>query len=82
MERLALKAQAGVLQFALLAAGAAHEHGAHPLGVVLGHRGCSLGRLVVGMRVHTEQSERFGHPSKVIGAVPGGRWPISPTLPP
>ena len=47
---------------ALLAAGAAHEHGAHPLGVVAGDGASPLGRLVVRVGVDREEAERFsGH---------------------
>ena len=47
-----------VLEVALLAAGAAHEHGAHALGVVAGQRGRALRGLVVGVGVDGEQAER------------------------
>ena len=57
----AARARAGrVLQVALLAAGAAHEHRAHAFGVVLGQRGRALGGLVVGVGVHGEQAEGRG----------------------
>ena len=57
VERLARLAQRGVLQVALLAAGAADEHGVHALGVVAGDRRRALGRLVVGVGVDGEQGE-------------------------
>ena len=60
VERLALLAQRRVLQVALLAAGATHEHGVHALGVVPGHRRGALGRLVVGMGVHGQQRHPLG----------------------
>ena len=44
---------------ALLAAGAAHEHGADALGVVLGDGAGALGRLVVGVGVDGQQAEGF-----------------------
>ena len=53
---------------ALLAAGAADEHGVHTLGVVPGDGAGALRRLVVGMGVHAQQAERFGHhPVQAIG---------------
>ncbi len=55
VERLTLLAQRGVLQVALLATGAAHQHGADALVVVLGERRCTLGGLVVGMGVNGQQ---------------------------
>ena len=58
VERLARLAQRRVLQVALLAAGAAHEHRVHALGVVLGHRRGALRRLVVGVGVDGEQRQR------------------------
>ena len=61
VERLALLAQQRVLEVALLAAGAADEHGAHALRLVHRARRRALGRFVVGMRVHGEEAQRrFG----------------------
>ena len=54
----------GVEDVALLAAGAAHQHGAHALGVVLGHRRRALGGLVVGVRVDAQEAEAVGHPRR------------------
>ena len=46
---------------ALLAPGAAHQHRANPLSLVLRDRAGSLRCLVVGMGVHGEDAERLGH---------------------
>ena len=51
--------QGRVEDLALLSPGAAHEHGADALGVVAGHRGRALGRLVIGMGMHGEEAEPF-----------------------
>ena len=58
VERLALGAQRRVLQVALLAAGAAHQHRVHALGVVLGERRGALRRLVVGVGVDVSSVRR------------------------
>ena len=52
---------ARVLQVALLAAGAAHQHRAHALLLVHRQRRRALRRFVVGMGVHGEQTEPFLH---------------------
>ncbi len=49
----------GVVDVALLAAGAAHEDATNPFGAVARHRRRALRRLVVGMRVHGEEAEGF-----------------------
>ena len=68
VERLAGLAQRRVLQVALLAAGAAHQHGVHALGVVAGDGRRALGRLVVGVGVDGEQRQSLGaggsHPTR------------------
>ena len=58
-------AQGRVLEVALLAAGAAHQHGVHALGVVPGERRGALRRLVVGVGVHGEETEAIGHCARV-----------------
>ena len=69
VERLAGLAQRGVLEFALLAAGATHEHGADALGVVLGERRRALRGLVVGVRVDGEDRPGVGHAVTISAVV-------------
>ena len=87
VERLARFAQRRVLQVALLAAGAADQHGVHALGVVLGERRRALRRLVVGVGVNGQQRQAFGHLGEATGrrvAMPDGttmrEQPRGPTL--
>ncbi|HZI44961.1 MAG TPA: hypothetical protein VFD53_07070, partial [Ilumatobacter sp.] len=61
MERLAGLAQRGVLELAFLAAGAAHEHGSHALGVVFGQGRRALRSLVVGVRMDGEDRPGIDH---------------------
>ena len=72
VERLAGLAQRRVLQVALLAAGAAHEHGVHALGVVAGDGRRALRRLVVGVGVDGEQRQS---PSSARRQSPDRRYP-------
>ena len=68
VERLAGLAQVRVLQVALLAAGAAHEHGAHALRLVHRQRGRALRRLVVGVGVDGQDAQRrVAHRVESIG---------------
>ncbi len=53
---------------ALLAAGAADEHGADAFAAVLGDGARALRRLVVGMGVHGEEAERLIHVENGSGA--------------
>ena len=72
--------EGGVLELALLAAGAAHEHGADALGVVAGQRGRALRGFVVRVGVHCEHAQRdaveiqFSH-VVTLSADPGGLRP-------
>ena len=66
VEGLARLAQRGVVQLALLAAGAADEHRPHALGVVSGERGGALGRLVVRVGVHGQHAQR--EPLRISGS--------------
>ena len=80
VERLARLAQRRVLQVALLAAGAAHEHRVHALGVVAGDGRRALGRLVVGVGVDGEQRQLRSAPGRVTcSTIPpppdGDAWP-------
>ncbi len=72
VERTARLAEGRVLQVALLAAGATHEHRVDVLGVVLGDGGGTLGRLVVGMGVNAEQREPVLHGGQASDG-PAGR---------
>ena len=83
VERLALGAQRRVLQLALLAARAAHEHRVDALGVVPGDRRGALRRLVVGVGVDGEQGEpRRGAGLRHQPASPGGTGTVTrSTLP-
>ena len=74
VERLARLAQRRVLEVALLAAGAAHQHGVHALVVVARQRRRPLRRFVVGVGVHGEQREAFGHPAQAIGGDRAGEF--------
>ena len=79
VERLALGTQRRVLQLALLAAGAAHEHRVDALGVVAGDRRRALRRLVVGVGVDGEQGEpRGGAGLPSSAGEPGGHWDRHP----
>jgi hypothetical protein len=70
MQRLSFLAQQRVLQFAFLAARAAHEHGVDADGVILGDRRCPLGRFVVWVRVDGQQCQALGHRAEAIGTLP------------
>ena len=69
VQRLSLLPQQRVLQLALLAPGAADEHGVDPSGVVLGDRRRTLRRLVVRMGVYGQQCEALGHRAEAIGTL-------------
>ena len=91
VERLALLAQQRVLQVALLAAGAAHEHGAHALRRVHRARRRALRRLVVGVGVdgeeaasaldHARQSTGTSLPATCSGREPVGSHPVQTRRP-
>ncbi len=66
VERLALLAQRGVLEVALLAAGAADEHRVDAFVGVPGDRRSAFGRLVVGVCVHGQQRQALGHVAQRI----------------
>ena len=55
-----------VQDLALLAVGAAHEHGVHPLGVVAGDGPRPLGGLVVGVGVDGQEAACVGHAAHAI----------------
>ena len=56
-----------VEDLALLAPRAADQHGVHPLGVVSGHGSGTLRRLVVGMGMNGEETERLRHGAHATG---------------
>ena len=70
VERLSRLAQRRVLQVALFAAGAAHQHRVHTFGVVHRQGRRALRRFVVGMGVNGEQTERSVHGLHDIHATP------------
>jgi Raf kinase inhibitor-like YbhB/YbcL family protein len=65
VERLAFFAQRRILQVALFATGATHEHGVHFLFVIHRQCRCTLGCLVVGMRMDSQERETISHAARV-----------------
>ena len=65
--RPAVGTERRVLEVALLASGAADQHGVHPFGVVLRHRRGTLRRLVIGVGVDCEQRKGGPHEVKIPG---------------
>jgi hypothetical protein len=69
MKGLAGFAEQRVLQITLFSAGAAHEDRPYALSMVLREGGGTLRRFVVGVGVHGEQRQSFGHEPEAIGTL-------------